>query len=268
MTRHDDPGMDQIWRALEMVGRLTANQAARLTGWTPQAAGLRLRRLVDAGTVVSFQQAYWHPRCPRRGSRHRALVAEMYVRLAPLAPLWTFETAREGPYRPDGWLIATEGPASRRVALEADRATERESAWQAKLTRYRDGDSAGLIVAVPDERRATRVRSWVAQAGVTALVVPVATLSADGARPYLNALDHGGPADTPPLTEPPARTTSFILEGRPVDGAVFARVTARGDYAVSIERLAGHDLWHGVRVGRPLRSRIAGGFRGRGQGDR
>lgn len=254
MSGSGDWTLDRVERALHDVGRLSADQAARLSGWTPQVAGQRLRHLVDEGRAVAFQKAYWHPRCPRRGSRHRAFVAELYVRLTPLSPGWCFSPASPGAYRPDGWLVSETDP-SVRIALEADRGTERAQAWQEKLTRFIEADCHRLVVAVPDLGRAARVRGWVQDRGVHALVLPMTEIGPDAVVAYLQeplrkpdapALD-SGPGSPP-------REAAFVLDGVSVPRAVFEAAMAGTAHAAGLERLAGLDRWHAA-TGSGLRRR-------------
>lgn len=154
------PEADRLRDALEAVGRLTAAQAAHLLGCPPQAAGRRLQSLVDQGATVRFQGAYWHPRCPRRGARHRELVADLYVALSPLFSHWTFTSGGPGRYRPDGWLVSAAGGL--RVAVEADRGTETAAQWREKARRMGTEALDGLIVAAPTAARARRVAAWAA----------------------------------------------------------------------------------------------------------
>ena len=254
--------LETLQRALTAVGRLTAGQAAVLCGSTPQAAGLRLRRLVEDGEALAYAGAYWHPRCPRRGSRHREMVAEMYVRLAPLAPPWRFEPASYGSdasYRPDGWLVSTEGRHDR-IALEADRGTERRGAWNDKLARFLQAHGGRMVVAVPDADRARRVEAWAQEAGVSALVMPATALTAEAVLAFINNASTAAQKTASRPDAPAERDRAFAVNGVPVPPARFFAELIRTGRPAGVERRAGYDVWN---TGTPSKKRAAVRWRGR-----
>lgn len=259
MSAGAGPDLDTLRAALVAVGRLTAAQAALLCSSSPQAAGIRLRQLVDEGEAVAFGGAYWHPRCPRRGFRHREAVAEMYVRLSPLAPAWRFEVADpNAAYRPDAWLVSDRAEDRRQVALEADRGTERRKAWGDKLARFVDHGGGRMVVAVPDSSRTRRVGAWAEEAGVSALVLPAAALTAEV---VLGFIEEIGPAPTRTENKtesragPPERGRTYTLNGVLVSAAQFFAKVDKGASVVGVERLAGGDVWHAATPSRK-RTRI------------
>jgi len=215
---------------LPLVGRLTVDQAAALTGRSRRAATAQLERAVSAGRAVKFAGAYWDPPCPRRQARHRALIADAYTAA-----------------RPDLLVRVHQGDYSYLLALEADTGSESRRQWQAKAANYRLHEHpVDLMLAVaPTAPRAARLQQWWNDAGnrPPGLAVSLG-----------NFPDHAPkvPAAEPPAVDQPAsgdqRRCFYVYEGRlypPSEGAAMA---ARLHLlSLGTERRAGFDLHYLAR---------------------
>lgn len=235
---------------LPLVGRLTVDQAAALTGRSRRAATAQLERAVSAGRAVKFAGAYWDPPCPRRQARHRALIADAYIAMQR----WPEEVSVHADHhtpntaaRPDLLVRVHQGDYSYLLALEADTGSESRRQWQAKAANYRLHEHpVDLMLAVaPTAPRAARLQQWWNDAGnrPPGLAVSLG-----------NFPDHAPkvPAAEPPAVDQPAsgdqRRCFYVYEGRlypPSEGAAMA---ARLHLlSLGTERRAGFDLHYLAR---------------------
>jgi hypothetical protein len=237
-----DPS-DRLAAALQLVGRLTAAQAAELLSITPALAGRRLRALTRSGLALEWHGAWWAPGTPRTLERHRGLVADVYVRLARDARLVRFGVEVGEPrVRPDVTVVWQAADRPLTLAVEADAGTERRRHWHEKLARYAADPPDGLVVVVPDARRRERLRAWLADAPCPVLVTlpeGLPALLADLPKPEAASATSDG---TPPPTPIPR---VYRLGDRPLPAEEAARLLSIGHVRIGAEeREAGLDIVH------------------------
>ncbi len=160
IPRHAATRGDALAALLAVVGRLTVDQAARYQSATAARAARELEAAVQAGAAVKFQGAYWHPACPRRQARHRALTADAYLAILAWPDAVAVVPNPPGPAEPDLTLrCGGDGPV---MALEADTGTESGRQWREKAARYSGGDQGfDVVVAVTTSaERARHILEW------------------------------------------------------------------------------------------------------------
>jgi hypothetical protein len=248
-----------VRRALDTVGCLTAAQAARLTGEAPSRAVRRLEAWVRAGTALRYRDAFWHPGVGRRAAAHRLMVADLYVGLAALDPDWRLDPGGVEPYRPDLWIVEVSGP--RRVAVEADRGTEREPAWADKVARMRGAAVDGVLVVAASPAIHRRIRRQMADRWpCPAYVTDLANLHVEAVRAWLSALPL--PAPPPSVSARPTRRYELCRGDAvlPIEGPIGIPPGS------GVERLAGVDrIYEPIDKG-PQLTRCLGRIRRFGRG--